>query len=206
MGQDHDFYMKVKAERLLGSARAHLGDLSTRSVLDVGCGVGLTDGHLVGRFGEVHGVDVSEPMVLQARKNQPNVEYQVCDGNLLPYPDARFDVTFAICVLHHVPPSGFDGFIREMARVTKPGGLLFVFEHNPFNPLTLRTVHRCSMDREAILLRRNKVVGLLRGNTSAILEKPYILFTPAASPFFRTLDHMLGWLPLGAQYYVAARR
>ena len=38
------------------------------------------------------------------------------------------------------------------------------------------------------------------------LEKKYIFFTPFDMKPFSILDRFLGWLPLGAQYFVAARK
>ena len=39
-----------------------------------------------------------------------------------------------------------------MRRVVRPGGLLCIIEHNPFNPLTRLAVVRCEFDRDAVLL------------------------------------------------------
>lgn len=206
IGKSHDFFMRVKADSLLATVRKHLGEVARLSALDVGCGVGLTDAYLTGSFRELHGVDISEKVVRQAKKNTPGVHYKVYDGRRLPYRDKCFDVTFAICVLHHVPPGYYNAFVKEMSRVTRPGGLVIVYEHNPLNPLTLRAVNNCVMDDEAILLRRRKVGRLLERRCSALLEKKYILFTPWQGRFFRRLDDALAWLPLGAQYVVVARR
>ncbi len=203
-GKSHEFFMKVKVDYLLEAVRGHLGNRSRKKVLDVGCGVGLTDELLVGSFGEVHGVDISQEVIDQAKKDHPAIRYKVYDGRRLPYADGRFDVTFAICVLRHVPPDFYNGFVKEMFRVTRPGGLVAIFEHNPVNPLTLRAVNHCPMDDEAILLRRWKVGRLMERRASRLLEKRYILFAPFEGPFFRWLDRRLGWLPLGAQYMITA--
>jgi len=205
-GQSHDFFTVVKVEALLEGVGRHLGDPGKLKFLDVGCGVGLTDQFLVGRVGAVHGIDISGPVIQQAKKRNPRARYKVYNGKRMPFADGTFDVTFAICVLHHVPPSYYNGFVKEMSRVTKPGGLVALFEHNPLNPLTLRAVNSCVLDDEAILLRRWKAGRLLERRCAAILEKRYILFTPLKAAPFRWLDRMLGWLPLGAQYFVMARR
>jgi len=196
-GASHEFFMRVKAERLVISARALLGDLSGRKALDVGCGMGLTDAFLTGAFGEVHGVDLFPKVIRAAKKANPKARYKVYGGERLPYPDGAFDVAFAICVLHHVPPSRHNHFIKEMARVTRPGGMMAVFEHNPLNPLTVRAVNTCVLDDEAILIKRWKAERLLDRQSRGILESRLM---------FRWLDERLGWLPLGAQYMVTAVR
>ncbi len=116
------------------------------------------------------------------------------------------DVTFAICVMHHVLPEGLGQFVGEMARVTKKGGLIAIFEHNPWNPLTQIAVSNCDMDDDAILLRTRQVEKLMGQAPVKVVEKKYILFTPFRGGLFRSLDRCLSWLPLGAQYFVAAKK
>ncbi len=72
--------------------------------LDVGCGVGVTDAHLAGRFAELQGVDTSEEAIRRAAAANPGVLYRAYDGDRLPYEDETFDLAFAICVMHHVDP------------------------------------------------------------------------------------------------------
>jgi SAM-dependent methyltransferase len=203
IGQDLDFFTQAKAEWLLELTRRYLGNPSRLKVLDVGCGVGITDHYLTGHFGKVHGLDLSPGVVRKAKRLNPKASYRHYGGQTLPYRSNSMDVTFAICVMHHVASEELSRFASELARVTKKGGLIAVFEHNPLNPLTQIAVSRCEMDNDAILLGMGKVKGLLKGG-GKVVEKKYILFTPFRAPFFRLLDRFLGWLPLGAQYFVAA--
>jgi SAM-dependent methyltransferase len=98
-------------------------------VLEVGCGSGVVVRDLaamVGRRGEVVGVDTSRAVLSAARRLCPRapgcarVTLRVGDGHRLPFAAERFDTTLAITVILHVatPVS----FVREMARVTRPGG------------------------------------------------------------------------------------
>ena len=48
------------------------------------------------------------------------------------------DATYATCVMHHVPRARWRLFASELGRVTRPGGTVLTFEHNPYNPLTRR--------------------------------------------------------------------
>ena len=91
------------------------------------------------------GVDPSEAMIEAARKANPEADYRVADGTELPFEDGSFDLAFAVCVLHHVAPPDRPAFVAELARVTRPGGLTVVFEHNPLNPLTRLAVRRCTI-------------------------------------------------------------
>jgi ubiquinone/menaquinone biosynthesis C-methylase UbiE len=204
-GRSLDFFTDVKARRLLDVARRHVGDPHTLRALDVGCGTGVTDRHLSGEFGSLHGTDISPGMVERAAEANPDVTYEVYDGNRLPYEDDSFDLTFTICVLHHVPPSSWHHFLSELRRVTRSRGAVVVFEHNPLNPLTRLVVGRCSFDEDAVLLGPSKLRAFVRKTGLEPLEVSYLLFFPWQSKLLDGAEQRLRWLPLGAQYLVAAR-
>jgi SAM-dependent methyltransferase len=206
--QDHDYFTEVKARCLVDIARRRLGDPREVAALDVGCGIGETDRFLVEHFGRVHGVDVAAGTVEVAARSNPTVHYQVYDGEVLPFGDGTVDLAFAICVLHHVPPQSRGDLVAEMARVTRPGGVVALFEHNPLNPLTRRVVSRCDFDEDAVLLRQGEATRLLSALGLPVTERRYIVFFPFQRTVTATLERRLWWLPLGAQYYVTgeARR
>ncbi len=205
-GQDLDHYTEIKAGELLRLCRACLGDPAGLSALDLGCGVGLTDRFLLGRFGRLQGVDREQGLVDRARESNPGAAYAVYDGVDLPFGDGAFDLVFAINVFHHVPPAERPGLLREMGRVTAPGGLVAVFEHNPLNPGTRMVVRRVPFDRDAVLLRSGPLRRLMRAAGLRPVRVRYIVFFPFRGRVFRRLERLLGWLPLGAQHYVAARK
>ena len=67
------------------------------------------------------GIDVSAQSIAQARASNDQFEYQAFDGKTFPYDCGSFDLATAICVLHHVPPAEWPGFVAEMRRVVRPG-------------------------------------------------------------------------------------
>jgi SAM-dependent methyltransferase len=93
-------------------------------VLDVGCGPGALTGELVRRVGAeaVAAVDPSEPFVAAVKARYPAVEVQLASAEHLPFDDSVFDVALAQLVVHFMadPVAG----LREMARVTRPGGVV----------------------------------------------------------------------------------
>jgi SAM-dependent methyltransferase len=202
---DLDRFTKAKADILVDLARRRLGAPERLTALDVGCGTGETDRFLAGRIGELHGVDTSAALIERARSAVPEVAYRFSEGGALPYEDSTFHLAFAINVMHHVPPPEWSAFAAELARVTRAGGTVAVFEHNPLNPLTRRVVSRCAFDEDAVLLSRRRAQGLLAGVGAAALEGRYILFVPVSAGWARTIERPLRWVPLGAQYYVAGR-
>jgi SAM-dependent methyltransferase len=205
-GQGLDYFARRKADELVMLAGRHLGDPGRLRVLDVGCGVGLTDGFLEGAFAELHGADVAAAAVERARRENPGVRYAVCADSTLPYPDGEFDLAFAICVAHHVEPEERPSWMRELARVVRPGGLVALFEHNPLNPLTRLAVSRCPFDEDVKLLSPRESAALLSGAAVEPVERRYIVFFPWARPRALRLESHLARLPLGAQHVVAGRR
>ena len=83
----------------------------------------------------------------------------------------------------------------------RPGGSLFVFEHNPFNPLTVRVVNTCPFDANAHLIRGSLMKRRLLGAGFASAKIRYRVFFPHFLRWLRPLEGALAWLPLGGQYY-----
>jgi SAM-dependent methyltransferase len=205
-GKDVEFFTRAKVRHLLALAEHELGDGAELAALDVGCGVGLTDRWLAPAFGSLHGLDVSEEAVAVAARTNPSVRYATYGGDVFPFPEAAFDLVFAICVLHHVAPAARPRLVAEMARVAKPGGLVVVVEHNPYNPLTRLVVHRCEFDEDVQLLGIGETKRLLVGSGAFVTHERYILMVPFEGAAVRRFEHSFRRLPLGAQYLVAGRR
>ena len=206
-GADADFYTEVKASLLVDLARRNLDEPRRLAVLDAGCGPGATDSFLRDAFGELVGVDVSAEMIEVARARNPWAEYRHFQaGEALPFADESFDLSFAICVFHHVDPAERPGFIQELRRVTRPGGIVAIFEHNPSNPATRKVVRDCVFDVGVSLLPMRETTGLVVAQDMPVVEKRFILMFPWRVNLLRRVERRLASLPVGAQYYVAARR
>jgi hypothetical protein len=108
--------------------------------------------------------------------------------------------------VHHVLPADRPGLAAELARVAAPGGLVVLFEHNPWNPLTRLAVSRCAFDDDAVLLGRGETRSLLAAAGLDPVEARYILFFPWSGELLRSIERRLGRLPLGAQHYSAAAK
>ena len=97
---------------------------SGQRVLDVGCGPGALTAELVARLGSdaVSAVDPSEPFVSAAHERFPEVTVLRASAEELPFESGAFDASLAQLVVHFMaePVAG----IREMARVTRPRGLV----------------------------------------------------------------------------------
>ena len=205
-GQGHGFFLEAKVRWLLELVSRRVGDPADLELLDFGCGVGLMDGLLVPNVKRLHGVDVSAAAIEVAARANPDVSYTSYEGGGLPYEAGSFDVSFAVCVLHHVSPENRPQVVSEMARVTRNGGLVVVFEHNPLNPLTRLVVSRIPFDDDAILLGTREAAALLAAAGLVGPERRYILIAPWRLALLEPVERFLGPVPLGAQYYVAAAK
>lgn len=179
----------------------HLRDSRVRRVLDFGCGVGRSLPFLQAAFprAEVWGFDPSSDSVVSARQRTPHARV-VSDWNEVA--PGSFDCVLAANVFHHVPPDARAGELGRCRTLLAPGGSLFVFEHNPFNPLTRRVFERCPFDHDASMIRPDVLVGLGHTAGLTVRRRGYTLFLPFRGPLVAALHRALGWLPLGAQYYV----
>ena len=97
---------------------------SGQRAADVGCGTGALSAELVGRLGpdSVVAADPSPSFVAAIRQRLPGVDVREAAAEQLPWDDSELDVTLAQLVVHFMtdPLAG----IREMVRVTRPGGVV----------------------------------------------------------------------------------
>jgi ubiquinone/menaquinone biosynthesis C-methylase UbiE len=92
--------------------------------LDVGCGVGTVARLVSSGDSKIkpYGIDVSENFVKKAQVGKGN--FRVFDGKKIPFKNGSFDVVGCFTVLEHVENTV--QILREIVRVTKPGGRIIV--------------------------------------------------------------------------------
>jgi len=180
-----------------------LGAPSGEPLLDYGCGIGNVTRALSEGFRDVHGYDPSAESLRVARERIPNATFH---ASLDAVPGAHFASAVLSGVLHHVPrPERLSvlGAVRDKLR---PGGRLFVFEHNPLNPLTRHAVATCPFDDDADMLWPWQAKKLLKRAQFRDVRLDYIVFFPRPLAPLRPLEPRLNWLPLGAQLLVIGTR
>jgi ubiquinone/menaquinone biosynthesis C-methylase UbiE len=204
-GLQPDFFTKIKADHIISTTQRIIGKPCSVNILDVGCGAGLTEVFLAGKYRSISGIDISAELLKSAKQKVKNVDFQHYDGVKIPFPDASFDIAFSICVFHHLNHDQRLIMLCEMRRVVRLGGYVAIYEHNPLNPLTRRTVSNCEFDRDAALVGYKKIQLLLENSGLTPVYKSYIIFFPLPWEFFRRIEQWLTFLPLGAQFTVWAR-
>ncbi len=126
--------------------------------LDFGCGVGRLTRALVPRFHRVHGIDVSEVMIKEARLFTPSASFLVNHTTRLPFPDNSFDLVYSRIVLQHLPSrTMIREYVGEFLRVVRRGGIA-VFQF----PTHISLLHRVQPRRRLYSLLRRVGVSPMR--------------------------------------------
>lgn len=204
-GEAPEYFAEYKVRDLAALLDATLDPVG--SVLDFGSGIGNSipffRKYLPGTV--LHCADVSHRSIEVARQLFPGPERHVLIDACIDLPTHSQDVVFSACVFHHIPHEEHIHWLAELRRVTRPGGMLAIYEHNPLNPFTIHAVKTCPLDINA------RLIGASRLKARALAagwERPradFKVFFPAPLRRLRGLEPHLQWLPLGAQYRLTAR-
>lgn len=194
---DDAYFAKYKVELM----KARLSR-PVKRVLDYGCGIGRDIPFLRDAFpeAEVVGTDISRASLEIAHQNQPDIAFVAESDDTSKL--GRFDLIFLAGVFHHIPVverAHVSGLLYS--RLQSPGDL-FVFEHNPYNPITRRIVSNCRYDEDVVLLSPRELRRYLSRAGCKIRRTEYCLFIPPRLTGLAWLEPRLAWLPLGGQYVV----
>jgi SAM-dependent methyltransferase len=178
--------------------------------LNFGCGIGNSEAFIRKHIPRsiIYSTDVSSKSVEYARerhKDMTDVNYAVTDGRSLPF-NRSFDVIFVANVLHHTPRAGHVRMLQMLRKALTSEGWLFVFEHNPLNPLTLHAFNTCPFDKGAVLLPPWYGRKIFREAGFQRRRLRFTLFFPKLLAFLAPSEKYLNKVPFGAQYYIAAKR
>jgi 2-polyprenyl-3-methyl-5-hydroxy-6-metoxy-1,4-benzoquinol methylase len=123
-----DAYEDLLRDRALTWA---LGAGNGSRLLDAGCGSGRWSVRMARSGWEVVGVDLSRRLIDLATP-AANVTYIARGIQDLDLPSASFDAWLSVTALQHITqPAEFDAALRNLTRMTRPGGLAVVLEYSP---------------------------------------------------------------------------
>ena len=168
-GEAYTRFMGRFSEPLASVFADHGGVRQGQRVLDVGCGPGALTAELVSRCGPaaVAAVDPSPPFVAAVGARLPGVDVRLAPAEQLPYDDDSFDAALAELVVHFMadPVAG----LREMTRVTRPGGTVAacVWDHGgEGGPLSL--FWRAARDLDPAAPGEGDLAGSREGQLAAL--------------------------------------
>lgn len=91
-------------------------------ILDAGCGTGHVTAYLRSLGTDASGVDLSPAMIAAARRDYPDLRFDLGSMTALDRPDGRLGGVLAMYSVIHIPPSELPGVFAEFHRVVAPGG------------------------------------------------------------------------------------
>ena len=177
------------------------------SILDFGAGVGNSIPYFKQEFpsAKLTCADVSQKSLdIAASRFADSANYHKIEKAGLSSLDSSFDVVFSACVFHHIPHEEHIKWLASLHKVTKKSGLIAIFEHNPFNTVTVNAVNTCAFDANARLINVGKFKENLSKSGWSKIRHEYRIFFPKSFSVLRRFEPKLTWLPLGAQYVVYA--
>ena len=103
-------------------------DGADRTLLEVGCGIGVDSIQLAKRGFQVTAVDLTENALAVAEqfaaRRQVTIDFRLGNAEGLDFPDESFDAVYSFGVLHHTPD--IERSVAEVHRVLRPGGTAYV--------------------------------------------------------------------------------
>lgn len=182
------------------------------SALDFGCGTGDMLYLLQKEKPDwnVFGIDVSSGMLEKAKKNYPDIAAKfrkVEDGRESEiFGDYKFDLVVSTCVFHHIHPSEWQGAMRPIHSLLRPGGHFLLIEHNPWNPVTRWIVANAAIDKNAVLISIKKSHQLLLSSGYEVSGVRNFMFLPPRFSFSAFVDNVARGLPIGGQYAIWGKK
>lgn len=205
-GEDPEYFQEYKVKDLKKTVSSM--NLADSNIFDFGCGVGGSLGQLSKFFpgSQITGGDVSRSSLLKAKsryKCASNINFLEIHGDI-NLPTSSQDIVFSACVFHHIDSTEHIFWIQELVRVLKPSGILFIYEHNPYNPVTTHVVKNCPLDINAVLIKPKTFRSYFRGLNVSKVRVGYKVFFPKFLKSLRGFEDALVRIPLGAQYCISA--
>jgi ubiquinone/menaquinone biosynthesis C-methylase UbiE len=205
-GEDPSFFYEYKVKMAADIAREE--QLDVKRILDFGSGVGNSIPFFSKHFPEAQLIcaDVSRKSLdVSATRFPEAAEYLEIVGDKLALDNDSIDLVFSACVFHHIPHNEHHRWLEQLRRVCREGGMVAIFEHNPWNPLTLKVVQNCPFDENARLIPSVQLRSSLTRSGWCGTGVRYTIFFPRVFASFRPAEKYLAHLPLGAQYVAFAK-
>ncbi|MGA2911293.1 MAG: class I SAM-dependent methyltransferase [Candidatus Levyibacteriota bacterium] len=204
----HEYKLKEVLEYLKENGLAN----KKLKFLDFGCGTGSSVKYIKKYLpkASVYGVDVSKEEIRVAKANSKglkDVTFAAFDGTNIPF-TVKFDVIFIANVFHHIRRDKHKKVMKNIYAKLADDGILFMFELNKLNPLTMFVAIRndYKFDKDANLLNPFYAKRLLRNAGFLNSKVTYTIFFPQFLSALIPLEKYLRWFPFGAHYFYVAKK
>jgi len=204
-GEDKEYFARRRVAWL--SRRLNELQVAPQRVMEFGCGTGSSSTLLLDLLhaDSYLGIDQAAKLLEKAREIYGSGRTNfILAGQYNPCEEA--DIVFTNGVFHHIPVGERAIAVEYIYRALRPGGLLVLWENNPWNPGTRYVMSRIPFDRDAILLSPPETRRLLRVGGFEILCTDFLFIFPRILSWLRCIEPCVTQLPFGAQYMVLGRK
>ncbi|MGD0280888.1 MAG: class I SAM-dependent methyltransferase [Dissulfurispiraceae bacterium] len=207
-GFSPSYFDESKVREIYGYLRGLGREKESLNFLNFGCGIGKSE-EFIRRYlpnSALYSIDVSRESIEASKERNrglKNAVFEVFDGSRIPF-ENKFGIIFAANVFHHIDFGKHLVVLRNLYERLDNGGVLFLFEHNPLNPLTRRAVNACEFDQDARLLNPSYTGRVLSASGFVWKKLRFTIFFPKFLSFLIPLETYLRHVPFGAQYYYIA--
>lgn len=202
-GEEGTFFSELKIKLLSDFLKNRAKPLN---ILDFGCGIGNSTKFVKDYFSESNyvGIDSSLESIKVAKLRYPNSEFYTGSEETLK--DRKFDLIFSACVFHHIPPKERLSAIKNVLNLLEDKGYFILFEHNPYNPITVNIVRNSPIDNGVILLKPRYSKKLFQNANLKVERLIYYFFFPKFLSFMRHCERFMHSLPFGGQYMIIGKK
>lgn len=213
--KNHKYYVKVKSLHLLRKVEELYGNTKNLICIDLGCGPAETTEYFQDRFSHIFACDYSPGMIeYAAKKNLKNVTFKLCQSENLPFDANSVDAIFMYGLTHHIDSGEkIIQTFNEANRILKKGGMVAVYDFNPFNPLSRYIVKTSQIDGGVKLDGYKKslfpttffsweLISILKKAGFKIAKHEYLIFLPKMFSALLPLERFLAKVPFGGMYSI----
>lgn len=135
-------------------------NIRNKKILDIGVGGGRTTIHLTKLTNDYIGIDYSEMMIKDCKKEFPNIDFRVCDArDLSIFSNDTFDfVLFSFGGIDHCSDNDRLLILREIHRILKPHGYFAFSTHN----------RDCKIFNKFVIMKRKTIIETIYHNIKSI--------------------------------------
>lgn len=202
-GEDKSYFAEYKIQVLLQNLKD-----TPKLILEYGCGIGRNFPYFIEHFPEsdIYGCDISKKSIEIAENLYPKIKFFIAEKKDQEEYLNKFDLVFVTNVLHHVNPLKRNKVLNRINRMLKPNGILVIFEHNPFNPITRYIVKKCPFDYDAVLITPKELKRIVSNSGYNNVKYNFMIFFPAFLKKLRRFEKYMKKIPLGGQYYLISNK
>jgi len=204
-GEDKDYFARSRIAWL--SKRLNELHITPKLVMEFGCGTGSSSTLLLDllKAESCLGIDQAAKLLEKARQAYGSERSNfMLPGQYSPCEET--DLVFSNGVFHHISIGERAAAVDYIYRALRPGGLLVLWENNPWNPGARYVMRRIPFDRDAIALNPPETRRLLRARGFEILCTDFLFIFPKILRWLRWIEPYVARLPFGAQYMVLGRK